>query len=206
MPTLLRIDASPRGDYSVSKTLGKHFTAEWEQAHPGGKVVVRDVAASPLPYVDLPWIAGAYSTPDQHTPEQKAAIKVSDELIQELFAADEILIATPMYNFSIPAALKAWIDHVVRFNVTFNAQYQGLTPPGKKVKIIQASGSDYGPGSPLESYNMASNYLKQILGFIGIKDVEVVLAGGTAAIDQGKTTLPDFIKPLEPQLTSVAAN
>ena len=204
MPTLLRIDASPRGDYSVSKTLGKHFTAEWEQAHPGGKVVVRDIATNSLPYVDLPWIAGAYSTPAQHTPEQKAAIKISDDLIQELFSADEILIATPMYNFSIPAALKAWIDHIVRFNVTFNAQYQGLTPPGKKVKIILASGGVYSPGSPTEGYNAAITYLKQILGFIGLTDVESVLAGGTSAIDQGKTTLPEFIKPLEQEIAMAA--
>ena len=204
MPTLLRIDASPRGDYSVSKTLGKHFTAEWEQAHPGGTVVTHDLSTEKLPYVDLPWIAGAYSTPDQHTPEQKAAIKISDDLIQELLTADEILITTPMYNFSIPAALKAWIDHVVRFNVTFNAQYQGLVPPGKKVKIILASGGVYSAGSPTETYNAATTYLKQILGFIGLTDVDVVLAGGTSAIDQGKTTLTEFIKPLEPEVAAAA--
>ena len=203
MPTLLRVDASPRGDYSVSKTLGKHFTAEWEQAHPGGNVVVRDIATEALPYVDLPWIAGAYSTPDQHTPEQKSAIKVSDDLIQELFAADELLITTPMYNFSIPAALKAWIDHIVRLNLTFTPSYQGLVH-GKKATIILASGGVYVAGSPTESYNVATSYLKQVLGFIGITDVKTVLAGGTSGIDQGKTTLPEYIKPLEAELASAA--
>ena len=204
MPTLLRIDASPRGDYSVSKTLANHFTADWEQAHPGGKVIHRDVAAKPLPFVDLPWISGAYSTPDQHTPEQKAAIKISDELIGEVMAADEILVATPMYNFSIPAALKAWIDHIVRFNVTFNAQYQGLVPAGKKVKVLLASGGDYGPNSPFAAYNMASTYLKNIFGFIGLKDFEEVIAGNTAGIDRGQTTLPEFVKPFEAAVAAAA--
>ena len=205
MATLLKIDVSPRGDYSVSRTLGRHFTAEWEAKHPGSTVVERDLSREPLPLVDLPWIMGAYSTPDQHTPEQKAAIQVSDKLIDELLHADHILITTPMYNFSIPAALKSWIDHIVRLGKTFNAQYQGLVPAGKKVKVILASGSDYAPGSFMESANAASAYLKQIFGFIGLTDVEVVLAGGTAAIDQGKTTLPEFIKPIEPKVAEVAA-
>lgn len=205
MATLLKIDVSPRGDYSVSRTLGKHFTAEWEAAHPGGKVVERDLSREPLPFVDLPWIMGAYSTPDQHTPEQHAAIHVSDKLIDELLSADHILITTPMYNFSIPAALKSWIDHIVRLDKTFNAQYQGLVPAGKKVKVILASGGDYGPGAHAESYNVAGSYLKQILGFIGITDVEVVLAGNTAVIDRGQTTLPEYIKPIEPQVAAAAA-
>lgn len=203
MASLLRIDASPRGDYSVSKTLGKHFTAEWEQNHSGGTVVVRDLTARPLPYVDLPWIAGAYSTPDQHTPEQKTAIKVSDELIDELFAADEIVITTPMYNFSIPAALKAWIDHIVRLGRTFAPGYKPLVH-GKKATILFASGGEYGPGAQAESYNVATVYLKQILGFIGITEVEVVFAGGTSAIDMGKTTLPEFLKPLEAAVANAA--
>jgi len=203
MAKLLKVEVSPRGDYSVSRTLGKHFTAEWEQNNPGGTVVERDLSHSPLPFVDLPWIAGAYSTPDQHTPEQKKSIQVSDQLIDELLAADEILITTPMYNFSIPAALKAWIDHVVRLNRTFNAQYQGLVQ-GKKLKIILSSGGVYAPGAPHEAYNAASTYLKQILGFIGITDVNITLAGGTSAIDQGQTSLPEFIKPFEPQVRAAA--
>ena len=203
MATLLRIDASPRGDYSISKTLAKHFTAEWEQNHPGGNVVVRDLSLKPLPYVDLPWIAGAYSTPDQHTPEQKAAIKVSDELIDELLAADEIVIATPMYNFSIPAALKAWIDHIVRLGRTFAPGYKPLVH-GKMATILLASGGEYGPGAPAESYNAATTYLKQVLGFIGITDVKTVLAGGTSAVDMGKTTLPELIKKYEGEVATAA--
>jgi FMN-dependent NADH-azoreductase len=203
MPTLLKIDVSPRGDYSISRKLSAEFAAKWQQAHPDGTVVLRDLVTTALPFVDLPWIAGAYSTPDQHTPEQQAALKVSDELIAELLAADEIVLATPMFNFSIPAALKAYIDHIVRINKTFNASYEGLAK-GKKVTLIIASGSVYTPGSHMESYNAETGYLKQILGFIGITDVSVVLAGGTTAVAQGKVPMDEFLAPFEQEVAALA--
>ena len=97
-----------------------------------------------------------------------------------------------MYNFSIPALLKSWIDHVVRAGVTFSMSYEGLVK-GKKATVIIASGGNFAPGTPYESLNVASGYLRQILGFIGITDVTFVLAGGTLAIDQGQTTLDAFV-------------
>ena len=203
MPTLLKIDVSPRGDYSVSRKLSASFADQWQQAHSGGTVIVRDLVKTNLPFVDLPWIVGAYSAPDQHTPEQKAAIKVSDDLIAELLSADEIVLATPMYNFAVPALLKAWIDHIVRINKTFTAQYEGLAK-GKKVTLIIASGGVYTPGSHMESYNAETAYLKQILGFIGITDVTVLLAGGTNDVNQGKVTLEDHIAPYEQQVAALA--
>ena len=120
------------------------------------------------------------------------AIKVSNDFIAELLAADEIVIGTPMYNFSVPALLKSWIDHVVRFGVTFSASYEGLVK-GKKATVIIASGGDFPPGTPYESLNVASGYMKQILGFIGITDVTVILAGRTLAIDHGQTTMDEFV-------------
>jgi FMN-dependent NADH-azoreductase len=105
MSKLLCIDVSPRGDYSTSRKLADAVVAHWKQKNPGSEVITRDVSKG-LPIVDLPWIAGAYSTPDQHTPEHKAALKLSDELIAELLSATEILIATPMWNFTLPAALR----------------------------------------------------------------------------------------------------
>jgi FMN-dependent NADH-azoreductase len=201
MPTLLKIDVSPRGDYSISRKLSAEFAAKWQSAHPDGTIVVRDLVKTDLPFVDLPWIVGAYSTPDQHTPEQKDAISVSDVLIDELLAADEIVIATPMYNFNVPAILKAWIDHIVRIGRTFSASYEGLAK-GKKATLIIASGGSYAPGSPMESYNAATGYLKQVLGFIGITDVKVVLAGDTNDLAQGKVQLDEFLAPLESELAA----
>jgi FMN-dependent NADH-azoreductase len=202
MRTLLKIDVSPRGDYSVSRKLSGEFATQWQQAHPEGTLVVRDLVKTDLPFVDLPWIMGAYSTPDQHTSEQAAAIKVSNDLIAELLAADHIVIATPMYNFAIPALLKAWIDHIVRLGLTFSSSYEGLAK-NKKATLIVASGGVYTPGSPTESYNAETGYLKQILGFIGITDVTVVLAGGVSAVMQGKVSMEEFIVPFAAEVSAL---
>ena len=191
MSKLLVVEASPRGPYSVSRQLAKRFADEWRGRH-GGDVVVRDLATSHVPNISLPWIGGAFTPTEQHSPEMGEAIKISDDFIAELLAADDIVIGTPMYNFSIPALLKSWIDHIVRFGVTFSASYEGLVK-GKKATVIIASGGDFAPGTPYESLNVASGYLKQILGFIGITDLTVILAGGTLAIDQGQTTMEDFV-------------
>ncbi len=204
MPKLLKIDVSPRGDYSVSRKLGQTFADAWQQKHPGSTIVQRDLVTTDLPFVDTPWIMAAYSTPDQHTPEQQAAIKVSDALIAELLATEEILLATPMYNFSIPARLKAYIDHIVRINKTFTSSYEGLVK-GKKLTILIASGGVYTPGARAEPYNVESSYLKQIFGFIGVTDVTIHLVGGTAAIDMGQVKREDFLSPFEKEVAAAAA-
>jgi FMN-dependent NADH-azoreductase len=202
MPTLLRIDVSPRGDYSISKRLADAATAAWQQKNPDGAIVTRNLSHAPLPVVDLPWILGAYTTPDQHTPEQKAAIKVSDDLVAELFAADEILIATPMFNFSLPAALKSWIDHVVRMGRTVNGKYEGLVK-GKKVFVLVASGGVYDPGSHSEKMDFFTSYMKFILGFIGLTDTTIHFANGTGAVAQGKIALDDYLKQHESKVVEV---
>lgn len=198
MATLLHIDVSPRGDYSISRKLGATFAEEWKAKH-NGTVVYRDLVKTDLTFVDLNWIGGAYSDPSQHTPEQKAALKISDDLIAELLSADEIVIATPMYNFAVPASLKAYIDHIVRHGKTFSvgeSGYAGLVK-GKKATFIVASGGDYAPGGPAEGYNQESPYLKAIFGFIGITDTKVVLAGGTTAVVMGKVKEADYLKEHE---------
>ena len=203
MPSLLAIETSPRGDHSVSRQLTAKFIENWKADHAGGNVVVRDLLKTRLSFVDLPWIAGAYTPAEQHSPEMKEALRISDELIAELKAADHIVIGTSMYNFSIPAVLKAYIDQIVRLNVTFTSSYEGLVK-GKKVTAILASGGVYAPGSQTEAYNVAGSYLKQILGFIGITDVTVLLAGGTAAVDMGKTTLPELLGQFTPDVAAAA--
>ncbi len=203
MPSLLAIETSPRGDHSVSRQLTAKFIEGWKADHPGGTVVMRDLLKTHLSFVDLPWIAGAYTPAEQHSPEMKEALRVSDELIAELKAADHIVIGTSMYNFSIPAVLKAYIDQIVRLGVTFTSSYEGLVK-GKKVTAILASGGNYAPGSQTEAYNVAGSYLKQILGFIGITDVSVLLAGGTAAVDMGKTTMPELLGQFTPQVSAAA--
>lgn len=199
MATLLNIQSSPRGNNSISRTLSDDLVTAWRAKHPDGKVVVRDLAENNLPYVGVPWIAGIFQPADERTPEMRQALEISDELIAELFAADEILIGTPMYNFTVPANLKAWIDLVVRPRVTHSGPPDriGLVT-GKTCKIIIASGGSYDEGLPAAASDHESGYLKRILGFIGVTDVEVILAGGTAAVAFGSKTVEDFVAQYRP--------
>ena len=190
MASLLAITASPRYGLSTSRKLTSLFVDKWRAAHPGGAVVERDLIKTTLPFVDLPWIGGAFTPPEQHSPQSAAAIRISDDLVAELQAADRIIIGTPMYNFTIPAVLKAYIDHVVRVGVTVVNNVGQLT--GKKATVILASGGDFSPGSPIEGYDHASSYLRQVLGFIGITDLEIVLAGSARAGMAGETAVEEF--------------
>jgi FMN-dependent NADH-azoreductase len=199
MPTLLNIQSSPRGRNSISRKLSDDFVIAWQTKHPDGKVVLRDLAESNLPYVGIPWITGVFLPADQHTPEMRRALATSDELIAELLSADEILIGTPMYNFTVPANLKAWIDLIVRPRVTHSGppERKGLVI-GKSCKIIIASGGTYDEGQPAAASDYESGYLKRILAFIGLVDVEVILAGGTAAVSFGSTTVDRLTAQFRP--------
>ena len=206
MASLLKIDVSPRGDASYSRQIGSTFLQAWQAANPGATVTTRDLAKQQPTYIDVQWIGGAFTPPDQHTEEHKAALKLSDEIIAEVQAAETILITTPLYNFQLPAVLKAWIDHLVRAGLTFNYTEQGpvgqLT--GKKVYVIVASGGDYSKGSPYESYDFLSPYLRHILGFIGITNVEILLAGGASTLRSGKITEAEWKKPYEEKAAALA--
>ena len=191
MPTLLAIEVSPRYEFSTSRKLTTLFIDQWKAAHPGAVVVVRDLIRTPPPFVDLAWIDGAFTPRAQHSPESAAAIKVSDDLVAEIKAADHIVIGTPMFNFSVPAVLKAYIDQIVRVGVTVSPDNIGLLT-GKKATIILASGGDFRPGSPVEKYNQASGYLRQVLAWIGIVDVEIVLADRARAGVTGESAIEQF--------------
>lgn len=207
MPTLLKIDVSPRGDYSVSRQLGQTYAEAWLAARPGSTLVTRDLAHTHLPFIEMPWIMGAYSDPAGHTAEQKEALRHGDELIAEMIPADHILITTPMYNFNIPAKLKAWVDHVVRSGKTFrvnqDGSYTGLLT-GKKATVIIASMGDYTPGGPAEAYDAETPYLRQILGFIGITDVEFLRAGSTWRVDRNVEPREQFLAPLQEKVAAAA--
>ena len=200
MTTLLHINVSPRGNYSISRQLGNAAVQAWKERNPGGRVIERDLAKSPLTFVDLDWIAGAFSPPEQHNENHKRAIALSDELVSELIEADEIVLATPMYNFAVPAALKAWVDHVVRAGKTFRYSAAGkpeglLAGKNKKVLAIITSGGNYGEGSGLSALDHEVSYLRFIFGLMGISDVRFVQAGGTGAVLQGRVSAEEFLAP-----------
>ncbi len=203
MRTLLVIEASPRGEQSISRGLTARFVDEWKKNNPDGRVVARDLMKSALPFVDLPWL-GAYFTPvEQHTPAMKELLRLSDELVAELLAADDIVIGTPVYNYNIPAVLKAYIDHIVRKGKTLGFAGEGLVH-GKRCTILMASGGVYTEGSPIRDRDIATSYLRLILKVIGIEDVTVVAGGNAKAVDMGQISREAFLQKFDLEVAAAA--
>ena len=204
MTKLLVVETSPRGDHSISRNMTRRFVADWRAAHPGGEVIDRDLMEMDLPFVTAPWLQAYFTPAERHSPEMKEALRLSDELVGELLAADHIVVATPVYNFNIPAALKAWVDHIVRKGLTLGHDGGGLVT-GKAATVLIASGGVYTAGSPIGDRDIATQYLRLILGVIGIADVTVVAGGGAKAVDMGERTMSDFIAGVEPAIRLAAA-
>ena len=191
LTTLLHLDASPRGERSRSRRLGQKFAASWKAAHPGSVIVRRDIGQEPPSFLSEAWVEGAFTPADGHSSAAKEAIAQSNQYVDELLAATEIVITTPIYNLSIPAALKAWIDQVVRAGRTFEVKdgvFKGLTPANRAIVIV-ASGSDYRLTSPAGAYNFLEPYLRAVLGFIGITTVEFVYAHSLSSSTEANTAL-----------------
>ncbi len=168
--TILRLDASARRDGSVSRQLADEVIATLNP----GSVTTRDLAATPIPQINETWVGANFTPADNRSEEQRQALALSDELVAELTAADTLVIGLPIYNFGIPAALKAWIDQIARAGVTFRYTENGpkglLT--GKRAIIAVASGGTE-VGSDID---FATGYIVHVLGFVGITDVQFVAA------------------------------
>jgi FMN-dependent NADH-azoreductase len=173
---LLQIDSSARTS-SVSRRLTARFAAEWKENHPDGEVIHRDLSATTLPLITDDWGA-AHLEESKLTPVQRSYLSTSDELIEELQAADTVVIGAPMYNFSIPSPLKAWIDQIVRIGKTVDYGPNG--PQGllgkKQVVVITARGGAYEKGTTRELWDFQEPYLRHILGFIGLTDATFIHA------------------------------
>ena len=204
MAKLLVVETSPRGDYSISRNMTRRFVAEWQAKHPNGVVVDRDLAETELPFVNAPWLQAYFTPPELHSPEMKETLRVSDELVAEVLATDHVLIATPVYNYNVPASLKAWVDHIVRKGMTLGHDGKGLVT-GKSATVLIASGGVYTEGSPIRDRDIATRYLRLILSVIGITDVTVVAGGGAKAVDMRETTMEGFIATLQPKIDAAAA-
>jgi len=188
MPNLLRIDASPRRAGSQSRLLGDHAEAAWRAAHPGGTVVRRDLAAAPLPHVSEATIGAFFTPPGALSADQQVAIALSDQLVDELLAADTLLVTTPMYNFGIPSALKSWIDHIMRVGRSFSydgTSFAGLAGGRDAILTLAYGAAGYGEGGPFAAADFALPHLRFLLGFIGIAEVQAFAVEGTSGPAEG---------------------
>ncbi|MGV7210447.1 FMN-dependent NADH-azoreductase [Oxalobacteraceae bacterium A2-2] len=181
MANVLHIDSSVRTTGSLSRQLGAEFIAKWKAANPADTIITRDLAANPVPHLTEQSLGAFFTPAEQRNAEQAFIAKASDILVDELFAADVIVIGAPMYNFSITSGLKAWIDQIARAGRTF--QYTANGPEGllkgKKVYVIAATGGVYSEG-PFAPYDHLTTYLRAVLGFIGLTDVTFIRAEGVA--------------------------
>ena len=203
MTKLLLIETSPRGVASVSRNMTARFLSEWKATHPSGEIVTRDLAQDTLPHVTMDWLSAYFTPPEALTTDQKAQLALSDALVQELLDSDEIIISTPVYNYNIPASLKAWVDHVVRKGLTLGFDGAGLVTD-KKATLIVASGGSYGPGSPIADRNIAPQYMKLMLNVIGITDVSLIHGEAAKTVDIGEITMEAFVDSHTLQMKQLA--
>lgn len=180
MSKLLLITSSPRGEESVSNKVSSDLAAALA-AKSGAEIVRRDLASDPIAHLDTVTTNAIRKPADQRNAEEAAAAVLSDKLVAELLSADQIVIGTGLINFNIYSGLKSWIDNVARAGVTFRYTAEGPEGlvTGKKVYIVLAAAGVYSDG-PAASLNHAVPYLKTVLGFLGMKDVEVLYVEGLA--------------------------
>jgi FMN-dependent NADH-azoreductase len=176
--TLLQINASIFSNHGQSTRLADEFVAGWRAGNPGAKVVVRNLAEDTVPHLDAERFAAFLAKPGERSSEQQAVVDYSDALIDELKRADVLVLGLPMYNFGVPSTLKAYIDHIARAGATFKYTDKGpvglLT--GKKAYVFATRGGLYA-GTPLDTQTA---YVRDMLRFLGIDDVEFVYAEGLA--------------------------
>jgi FMN-dependent NADH-azoreductase len=181
MKNILLVQSSPRGSESYSQRVADSIVEEIKDRHLSTTVTFRDLAQNPLSHVGPAFVSALSAKPEALTAAQSEALALSDTLIGELVTSDVIVLAVPMHNLGIPSTLKAWIDHVVRAGYTFTYSESGPEGllKGKRLILVLASGGVYSNG-PAKQIDFQEPYLRAVLGFIGLTDIEVVRVEGVA--------------------------
>lgn len=171
---VLKVDASGRYEGSVSRALGNEVVDQLWRDQFDLDVTHRDLTANPPAFVSQDWIGANFTRETERDNDQRQVLEASNALVSELQNADVVVIATPIYNFGVPAALKAWVDMVARAGLTFrytDKGPQGLLTGKRAIVVVTSGGTEVGSG-----YDFATPYLRHVLGFIGITDVEIIAA------------------------------
>ncbi|HKG07969.1 MAG TPA: NAD(P)H-dependent oxidoreductase [Pedobacter sp.] len=186
MSKVLIINASARKERSISRYMTNVFVELWEQSNPSDTVIYRELGQDNIPHVTEQWIVGAFKPAELRNAADLEALKVSDQLVAELKGADVIVIGTPMYNWSVPSVLKAYIDQVLRVNETVLVSKDDIKNPytgllkDKKVFLLMVRGNmGYDPGDFYEHMDFQTKYLKTVFGILGIDDVQHVALNGS---------------------------
>lgn len=200
MKKLLQINASLFSANGQSSRLANQFVAAWRERNPDAELVVRDLAHEPIPHLDAERFQAFLTQPDARTAEQTAVVEFSDALIREIGEAEVVVIGLPMYNFGIPSTLKAYFDHIARSGITFRYTENGPVGllEGKKVYVLAARGGYYA-GTPQDNQ---TGYMRDFLGFLGMRDVEFVYAEGLNIDESSKQVA---LAEAEQRLATLAA-
>jgi FMN-dependent NADH-azoreductase len=204
MTNILLVISSPRGEDSYSTRVARALAERLQSGIPGAALTVRDLAREPLPHIGEAFVAGIATPAEERSPLQRAEVGRSDAVVDEVLAADIVVIASPMINFGIPSTLKAWIDHLARAGRTFRYTESGAEglAGGKKVYLVEARGGVYSEGA-MQAYNFQETYLRMVLGFLGLDDVEVIAVEGVAfgaeAAGKALAGALERVKTLAPQ-------
>jgi len=198
MKNILIIDVSPRGTTSASREATKFLVARLHKAYPQAEFIYRDLAKDKLPHLDDGTIKAIASKNPVEVEANRASALLSDKLTSELLGSDLLVIGTPMWNFGIPSLLKAWIDLVVRPGRTFNYSGAGVLglAKGKQAILVLASGGVFSVG-PWKSWDFVEPYLRQILKFIGIEDVQTVRVEGLNIPSIAGNSVPNACKAID---------
>ena len=174
MSTLLHVEVSPMGENSVSRKIAAEFLNAWKTQRPNGVVIHRDLNSNPVPHLDAETIFAGYTPEAQRPASMAAKHQARLELIEEILGVDEILISTPMWNWSLPSVLKAYFDQLVIPGVLDGSNARGLA--GKKFTYVVSQGGSYAPGTPREGWDFITGYLKHYATVLGSDDVQVILS------------------------------
>jgi len=179
MKQILIIESSPRGAESAGRQLTEKLRERLRALYPEAKLVERDLARDSLPHLDCRTVKAIFTKDQAEAETLKDVLRLSNQLTEEVLSSDLLVIASPMWNFGLPSSLKAWIDHIVRPGKTFQYAVDGVEglAQGKKAILVLASGGVF-TEEPWKSWDTVEPYLRQILGFIGIADVQAVRAQG----------------------------
>ena len=175
MTNLLHIDSSFRGGQSVSREIGASFAEAWKTAHPDGGYTHRDLHLTPAPALSSEYVTGSQTPAEQRTPAQAAELAASEWIREDLRVADVILLGVPMYNFTIPASLKAWLDYAIAPEFVLNPETGEGPLAHKKLIAVTARGGSYAPGTPRENFDFQEPLLRAVLSQVGLdRDITFV--------------------------------
>ncbi|MEC9267771.1 MAG: NAD(P)H-dependent oxidoreductase [Pseudomonadota bacterium] len=213
MTTLLHIDASPRAERSLTRTLSAAFIDSWRTIRPDDQVIRRDIGLNAPPALTEAWIAAAFTAPEARTPAQDDILSLSDTLITELEHADVVVIGTPMHNYGMPTALKAWVDHVIRIGRTFSFDLvRGDFPlrptlSGKHLALLTSAGEfGFEPGGVREAMNHLDTHIRAIQHYLGIAQTHHVAIEYQEFGDQRhKQSIDAALAAIDPTVRTIAS-